>query len=73
MTDQTVCPDVAALKLMMLGIIFEEANDMDASSRYVATALRTLDNKEKTQRGGARQQFNVRPMGQGIRSIPSFR
>lgn len=72
-SDTTVCPDAAALKLMMFGIIFEEANDMGASSQYVAAALRGLENKEKTARGGARQMVNLRPNGPGIRRISSFR
>lgn len=72
-TDTTVCPDSAALKLMMYGILYEEANDMKASSDFVSTALRGLDNKERTQRGGAMQQINVRPLGTGFRKIQSFR
>jgi hypothetical protein len=72
-SDTTRCPDVSALKLTMRGIIFEEASDITTSSRYFATALRGLDSKERANRGGARQQFNLRPNGCGIRRIRSFR
>lgn len=71
--DTTRCPDMAALKLVMLGVIYEESNDIPTSGLYFATALRSLDNKEKTQRGGSRQQFNIRPNGPGIRGIRTFR
>ena len=71
--DSPRCPDVGALKLVMLAIIYEEANDMPQSGQYFATALRNLDAKEKTHRGGAQQQFNLRPNGPGIRGIKSFR
>ena len=71
--ENTRCPDVAALKLMCLGIIFEEAHDMAASRQYVSTALATLDNKEKTQRGNARQSMNIRPYGPGISKIRNLR
>jgi hypothetical protein len=66
-------PDVAALKLAMLAIIYEESNDMTTSGQYMATALRGLDAKEKAHRGGAKQMLNIRPNGPGIRKIGSFR
>ena len=70
----TRCPDTAALKLMMFGIIFEEANDMGSSSRYVSTALRRLEDLERTDRGGSKQNLNLRPNGPGVRSrTRSFR
>ena len=72
-STDTRCPDIAALKLMMLGIIFEEANDILASRDYVATAYRRLDDLEKTQRGGSRQQVNFRPNNPGVRPIRTFR
>lgn len=71
--DTTRCPDVAALKLFMLGIIMEEASNIEESSKYFSAALRGLENKEKTQRGGSRQTFNIRPNGPGIRGIRSLR
>lgn len=69
----TRCPDLAALKNAMLGIMFEEAHDLGQSSHHFAVALKTLDNKERTQRGSARQTLNFRPNGVGVRSIRSFR
>lgn len=71
--DTAVCPDPAALKHAMLGIVLEEANEPEQSSKYFAIALKTLDNKEKSFRGGSRQQFNIRPNGPGMSGIRSFR
>lgn len=56
----TRCPSLAALKLAMLGIIMEEANEIDKSGGYFATALRNLESKESSQRGGAMPQMNIR-------------
>lgn len=72
-SDTTVCPDLAALKLVMLGIKAEENSDLGKSGQYFSTALRSLDNKEKQDRGQSRQQFNFRPMGPGFKRIRSFR
>jgi hypothetical protein len=69
----TLCPDAAALKLMMLGIIYEEASDLGNARSYISDALRGLDNKEQNQRGNARQSVNVRPRGIGVSRIRSFR
>jgi hypothetical protein len=70
---ETICPDVAALKLIMLGIRMEEQSDIAKSGQFFATALRSLDNKEKQFRGQSRQQFTIRPMGPGFRRVRSFR
>lgn len=70
--DVTRCPSLAALKLAMLGIILEEANEMEKSGGYFATALRNLDNKESSQRGGAMPQVNTR-RGGGRRPIRALR
>ena len=72
-SEQTRCPSSAALKLMMLGVIFEEDNDLGTSSHYVATALRVLDNRGKARRGGARQRLTLNPYGPGVGKIRSFR
>lgn len=72
-SDTTRCPASGALKLMMLGIVYEENHDMGASNHYVATALRNLDNREKAQRGSSRQSVNVHPYGLGISGIKSYR
>jgi hypothetical protein len=72
-TTNTLCPDTTALKLMMLGIIYEEASDIGNARNYTADALRGLDNKEQNQRGNARQSVNVRPSGPGIPRVRSYR
>lgn len=69
----TLCPDATALKLMMLGIIYEEASDLGNARSYISDALRGLDNKEQNQRGNARQQVNIRARGVGVSRIRSFR
>lgn len=69
----TRCPDAAALKLMMLGILYEEASDPGLASHYMNKAEKTLNDLEKTQRGGSRQTFNLRPNGPGIRRIRAIR
>lgn len=68
-TDVTLCPDVSALKLTALGIIYEETNDLQKSREYFSIALSNLDGKEKTHRGNARQTVNIRPSGPGISRI----
>ena len=72
-SDTTVCPDSGALKNAMLGLIYEEASDPDKSMKYFGIAYKILDNREKSQRGQARQQFNIRPIGPYIRGIATFR
>lgn len=70
----TRCPDVAALKNAMLGILLEESgSDAKFTSYHFTKALQGLDDREKSQRGGAQAVVNVRPSGQGIRKIQSFR
>lgn len=69
----TLCPDATALKLVMLGIIFEEAADLGNARSYISDALKGLDNKEQNQRGNARQQVNVRARGVGVSHIRSYR
>lgn len=69
----TRCPDATALKLMMFGIIFEEANDLGQARSYIADALRSLDNKEQSQRGNAARSVNFRPSGMGVRGIRNVR
>lgn len=71
-SDTTRCPSVAALKLACLGIIMEEADELEKSGGYFSTALRNLESKETSQRGGARPQVTVRRTG-GLRGIRSFR
>ena len=71
-SSTTRCPAAGALKLMMMGIVFEEANDLGTSSHYVATARKNLDDRGKTRRGGSKQSVDVRPYGPGISGIRSF-
>lgn len=72
-SDETHCPGSAALKLMMLGILFEEAHDMGASAHYVATALKNLDNRGQNRRGGARTRVSVSPYGANVSKIRNYR
>lgn len=72
-TVNTRCPDSTALKLMMLGILMEEAHDVAAARSYIADAIRSLDAKEQSQRGNAMRTINSRPSGLGVRGIRSFR
>lgn len=72
-TVNTLCPDATALKLIMLGIIFEEAADLGNARSYVSDALRSLENKEQNQRGNSRQSVNLRPNGVGVSRIRNMR
>ena len=72
-TNVTMCPDIGALKNACLGVVMENASDPDKSNKYFGIAYKILDNREKSQRGQARQQFNIRPMGPYIRGIATFR
>lgn len=67
------CPDSGALKLIMLGIILEERYDMGGSINYFKMAYARLNEREKTRRGSAVQQPNIRPSGRGVRGIRNFR
>lgn len=69
----TRCPDATALKLMMLGILMEEAHDHGGARSYISDALTSLDNKEQSQRGNAVRTINSRPNGYGVRGIRGFR
>lgn len=72
-SDQTRVPSVGPLKLMMLGIIFEEDHDLGASAHYVATALKALDNHGQNKRGGAKQRVSLNPYGPGVSKIRNYR
>lgn len=56
-TDETACPSLAALKQMMLSIIYEESNDTKISMEYQQKAKMTLDDQESAYRGTARNVF----------------
>lgn len=72
-TTNATCPDSGALKLVMLGIILEERYDMGGSNNYFKMAYSRLNEREKTRRGSAVQQPNIRPAGRGVRNIRNFR
>ena len=72
-TTTTLCPDATALKLMMLGIIFEEAADLGNARSYISDAIKGLDNKEQNQRGNAHQAVAIRARGVGVSRIRSYR
>lgn len=58
--DLTICPVAAALKQMMLSIIYEEANDTNKSVEYKQLALNTIQEHEKAYRGLANEVFKPR-------------
>lgn len=72
-TVNTRCPDATALKLMMLGILMEEAHDHGGARSFISDALKGLDNKEQAHRGNATQTINSRPLGMGVRRIRGWR
>lgn len=72
-SNETRCPSSAALKLMMFGVLYEEANDLGTSAHYVATALRNLDNRGQNRRGGARTRVSISPYGPGVSKIKNYR
>lgn len=72
-TVNTRCPDATALKLMMLGILMEEAHDQTAARTYISDALRNLDNKEQAQRGNAAKTILNRSSGRGVLRIRGWR
>ena len=69
----TRCPVVGALKQALLAIYFEEESDEGRAAIKMATALRILDNQEKTKRGNARTSTNLWPWGAGVSGVRSFR
>jgi hypothetical protein len=69
----TRCPSATALKLMMYGIIFEEAADNAKARSYFADAYKVLDNQEQSVRGGAKREIKFRPHGSNVRPIRNLR
>lgn len=53
--DIPVCQNAAAIKQMMLAILYENSNDLEKSMGYVNLAMRTLDLEESAYRGAARK------------------
>lgn len=66
------CPSSGALKLAMLAVVYEEANDFVRSQDYWQRAHALLDGDEKTNRGGARATPSVQPFGPGISPVPNL-
>jgi len=57
--DEALCPDMPALKLMMLSIIYEEANETIKSTEYESLAMKKLEEAEDAYRGIAREIFTA--------------
>lgn len=55
--DQLICPSKTALKLMMLSIIYEEANDLDRAMQFEMAAKKKLKDLEDSYRGIAKEIF----------------
>lgn len=72
-TDITRCQSLAALKLCMFGIIFENQGDNGRARAFMADSHHVLDNKQHTHQGGARQIPNLRANGPHISRVRSFR
>lgn len=70
---ETLCPDMGALKLGCLAVVYEEAGDPGNARAYFSDAYRRLDAREKSRRGEARQSAVFKPVGPGIRRIQNFR
>jgi hypothetical protein len=69
-TDVTRCQSLAALKLCMFGITYENSGDAGRARAFMADAHHVLDNKQTAHRGGARQQATTRQPG--ISSVSGF-
>jgi hypothetical protein len=72
-TDVVTCPNIGAIKNAAMAIVHEEQNEPEQSQKYMSIALNILNGTEKSQRGGARQQFNIRPNGPGFSPIRNLR
>lgn len=72
-TDVPRCQSLAALKLCMFGITFEEANDNARARAYMSDSHTVLDRQDHTVKGGARAKPNMRQNGPGISPVRSLR
>jgi len=60
----TVLPDnVGAIKLGLMGLAYEDANDLDRSVSYFGQALALLDNEVEEAQGAARHVLQTSPHG----------
>jgi hypothetical protein len=55
--SELLCPSIPALKLMMLAIVYEEANELQKSMEYEMTAKKKLIEFEDAYRGIAKEIF----------------
>lgn len=59
-TDYVHCPNPEAIKLAMLSVVYEEANDIERSVAFLQNAVSLLDGREIGFRGGAKAFFKNR-------------
>lgn len=67
--DETRCPDQAALKLALYGVVYELNNDLERAGNYWTSALNSLDRVERSYRAGAQHVQVVQPWGRGVSGI----
>ncbi len=57
--EETIfCPSLPAIKLMMLSIVYEEANNLEKAMEYEAAARKKLTENENAYRGIAKEIFS---------------
>jgi hypothetical protein len=56
-SDVPRCQSYSALKLGMMAILYENANDIERAQGYLSMAFETLDKQEEAYRGTAKQIF----------------
>jgi hypothetical protein len=56
-SDETRCPSMAAIKLMMLSIVYEEANNLEKAMDYEMAARKKLKEHDDAYRGIAKEIF----------------
>jgi hypothetical protein len=61
--DVPRCQSFSALRSMMMGIIYEEKNDLDRAQGYFQMAMATLNNQETAYRGSAKKIFDPKIYG----------
>lgn len=55
--DEVLCPSIVALKMMMLAIIYEEANDLTRSMEFELSARKKAKENDDSYRGLAKEVF----------------
>lgn len=56
-SETTLCPSMAAIKLMMLSIVYEEANNLEKATDYEMAARKKLKEHDDSYRGIAKEIF----------------